>query len=383
MKKSKVLFTIFIVLLICCLSFVLVACGGNNNDDKYNGSENDGIGGNIVAEILEYTEVDGGYSVSLESDAEKEKITEVIIPDTYNEKPVVGIKSEAFSNCTKLTSVTLSKNIINIGYSAFYDCTSLEKVDIKDLVAYCKINFENRYACPIAKNLYLNGELVTDLVIPNSITTINDYAFNNCTSITSITIPNTVTTVGTFSFLGCSNVSTATIPTVAISGLPKISLKTLVISGGDSIDKYALMNCSNLASITISDSVKTIGESAFSKCSSLTSIIIPNNVTQIGSYAFENCTNLESVIFGENVTHIGWQTFKGCKKLRTLKLGNKIKGIGVNAFKDCTSLETITYAGSKAEWIAIKKEYGWNENSSEFKVICTDGMLDKNGNEIE
>ncbi len=82
MKKSKIFLTIFIVLLICCLSFVLVACGGNNDDDKDNGSENDSNGGNAVVEILEYTEVDGGYSVSLKSDAEKEKITEVIIPDT-------------------------------------------------------------------------------------------------------------------------------------------------------------------------------------------------------------------------------------------------------------------------------------------------------------
>lgn len=385
MKKSKVLFTIFIVLLICCLSFVLVACGGNNNDDKDNGSENDGNGGNIVAEILEYVEVDGGYSVSLKLDAEKENITEVVIPETYNEKPVVSIKSEAFFECTKLTSVTLPKNLINIGNSAFFGCTSLEKVNIKDLSAYCTINFENQDASPIAtaKNLYLNGELVTDLVIPNDIATINNYAFNNCTSITSITIPNTVITIGKSTFSNCSNISTATMPTTAISSIPHINLKTLVINGGDSIDKYALMKCSTLTSITISNSVKTIGESAFSECSSLTSVIIPDSVTKIESHAFENCINLESVILSENMTNIGWQMFNGCKKLKTLKLGNKIKGIGVSAFEDCTSLETITYAGAKAEWIAITKESNWNKNSSEFIVICTDGKLDKNNNEIE
>ena len=124
----------------------------------------------------------------------------------------------------------------------------------------------------------------TDIEIPNSVTSIGDYAFSGCLSLTSITIPNSVTSIG----------------------------------------NYAFRSCSSLTSITIPNSVTTIGYATFSSCSSLTSITIPNSVTSIGSYAFSYCSKLTSVIIGKNVKHIGVSAFEDCTSLTSITMKPKI-----------------------------------------------------------
>ena len=211
------------------------------------------------------------------------RLVSIEIPDS-----VTAIGYQAFYNCSSLTSVTIPDSVTGIGDDAFYNCSSLKDVYITDVAAWCNISFGDYYANPLysATNLYLNGELITDLVIPDGITKINSYAFYNCDSIISVTIPDSVTSIGSYAFFACDSLTSVTIPDSVTS-----------------IGYDAFYSCSSLTSVTIPDSVTTIGSSAFSSCSSLTSVTIPDSVTTIGSYAFSNCSSLTSVIF-EDPT--GW-----------------------------------------------------------------------------
>ena len=210
-------------------------------------------------------------------------LTSITIPDS-----VTSIGEAAFSDCTSLTSITIPDNLTTVGGYAFIGCGNLNAVYITDLVSWCNIDFINPLtdgsvslgANPLyyAKNLYLNGELVTDLVIPDGVNEIKLIAFAGCYSITNVTIPNSVTTIGDVAFYGCSSLTSVTIGD---------SVTTI----GDS----AFRSCSSLESVTIGDSVTTIGGGAFYDCSSLTSVTIPDSVTTIGEWAFYNCSSLTSV----------------------------------------------------------------------------------------
>ena len=157
-------------------------------------------------------------------------LTSVTIPNS-----VTTIGHDAFLGCSGLTSVTIPNSVTSIGGKAFLECTGLTSVHITDLAAWCKIAFNGSYSNPLyyAHHLYLNGEEIKDLVIPNSVTSVRDEAFASCTGLTSVTIPNSVTSIG----------------------------------------DYAFDSCTGLTSVTIPNSVTSIGVAAFRSCSGLTSVI--------------------------------------------------------------------------------------------------------------
>ena len=248
--------------------------------------------------------------------AKLKNIRNAVIPKKIFGKPVTSIGNDAFSGCTRLTSVVIPNSVTTIGNGAFWDCTglasvtipnsvtsigdfaffgctSLTRVDISDIGAWCNISFGYGNSNPLyyAKNLYLNGELVTDLVIPNNATSIGNYAFSGCTGLTSVEIPNSVTTIGDFAFSGCT-------------GLTSIEIPNSVTSIGYS----AFSNCTGLTSIEIPNSVTTIGKYAFWGCTSLTRVVIPNSATSIGYFAFEGCTNLTIYCEAESKPS-GWDAY--------------------------------------------------------------------------
>ena len=132
-----------------------------------------------------------------------DSLTSVTIPDG-----VTYIGEDAFFGCDRLTTVTIPDSLTSIGYDAFSGCTNLSSVHITDLAAWCKISF-GYFSNPLyyADNLYLNGELVTALVLPDSVTSIEDYAFYGCTGLTSVTIPDSVTIIGNAAFDHCYNLT--------------------------------------------------------------------------------------------------------------------------------------------------------------------------------
>ena len=125
---------------------------------------------------------------------------------------------------------------------------------------------------------YECSELIS-VAIPNSVTSIAVGAFADCSGLTSITIGNSVTSIGDFAFYNCSSLTSVTIPNSVTS-----------------IGEWAFMRCSGLTSVTIPNSVTSIAVGAFVDCSGLTSVTIPNSVTSIADYAFENCSSLTSIV---------------------------------------------------------------------------------------
>ena len=252
--------------------------------------------------------------------------TELVLPDNYN-GDAYKIYRYAFSNYRSITSISIPDSVTSIGSSAFSGRGSLEAVYITDIAAWCEISFGDYVANPLynAENLYLNGKLVTNLVIPDSVTSIGSYAFYGCDSLISITIPDSVTSIGTQAFDDCTRLTSVTIK-----------------NGITSIGSYAFSDCTNLTSVTIGSGVTSIGNSAFSNCTSLTSVTIGSGVTSIGNFAFSNCTSLKSIIIPDNVTSIGSSAFAYCYGLTSVTIGNGIKSIGAYAFRDCTSLTSVT-----------------------------------------
>ena len=253
-------------------------------------------------------------------------LTSIKIPGS-----VTSIGERAFLNCYGLTSIEIPDSVTNIGSNVVTNCSKLESVYISDITAWCNILFANSGANPVhqAKNLYLNNKLVTDLVIPDSVTSIGNFAFYNCRSLTSVAIPDSVISIGRNAFTDCSNLTSITIPD---------SVKSIGIG--------AFHSCKNLTSIEIPDSVTSIGDSAFSGCTSLTNIEIPNSVTSIGSQVFYNCNSLTSVTIPNSVTSIGDWAFQSCDSLTSITIPNSVTSIGSAAFASCTSLTSVVIGGN-------------------------------------
>ena len=291
----------------------------------------------------------------------------IIIPETVKTVityRVVGIGDAAFLGCTSLTSITIPNSVTNIGISAFYGCSSLLSISIPNNVT----NIDN--------NAFRGCTSLTSVTIPNSVMSIGDYAFYGCSGLTSITIPNRVTYIGEYTFKGCTSLTSVTIGE-SVSEIGKsafescTSLTSVVWNAihcvnfiipdapfpnsvtsftfGEKVEHvpaYLCYDMSVLASITIPNSVTSIGGGAFSGCSSLTSVTIPNSVTSIGTYAFQGCSSLSSVTIPNNVTSIEAGAFSGCSSLTSITLPDSIKNIKYWTFESCSSLTSITIPNS-------------------------------------
>ncbi len=259
------------------------------------------------------------------------RMTSITIPNS-----VTTIGKYAFDGCSGLKAISIPNRVTSIGSSAFRDCP-IRDVYISDLTAWCKIEFADLASNPLGAKyglgiLYLNGELLTDIEIPESMTSIGDYIFMNCSYITSVSIPNSVTTIGSHAFYNCHGLRSVTIPNSVIS-----------------IGSSAFAYCSSLTSVTIPNSVTSIGWSAFSKCSGMTYISIGSGVSSIGSRAFSDCRGLTSITIGNGVTTIGDYVFSGCSGLTSIIIPDNVVSLGSYLFSGCENLIAVTIGSGVVE----------------------------------
>ena len=290
-------------------------------------------------------------------------LTSITIPNS-----VTIIRSSAFEGCTGLTSVTTGNGVTSIDFKAFYGCTCLTSISIGNsvtsidgssfgltdltsvVVASGNITYDSRDKCnaiiETATNTLVLGCKTTS--IPNSVTSIGDCAFMDCTGLVSITIPNSVTSIGEYAFENCTALTSITIPNSVMN-----------------IGRETFLGCTSLTSIFIPNSVTSIGEYAFCGCTGLTSITIPNSVMSIGYAAFAECTGLTSITIPNSVTSIGSGAFQKCKGLTSVIIGNNNElKIESYAFVECENLTSVTCYANVPPIIEFyeREEYIFDDN---------------------
>ena len=250
---------------------------------------------------------------------------DLVIPDLIDNAVVTSIGVKAFAESNQFESITIPDSIGSIGEDAFWECNGLKKVYVSSIEDWCKIKFEDISSNPIvyAREIYIDGELATDITIPKGITKICDYAFVGCDTITNVVIPNSVISIGNSAFF----------------------------------------DCSNLKNISIPNSVISIGDSAFYYCYNLKNISIPNSVVNIGAGAFSGCSNLEEVEIPDGIKFIKDSTFAFCENLTTIIIPQSVKEIGNLAFyRDSSNyLSNVLFKGSKSQWDSIHISGGYTD----------------------
>ena len=250
-----------------------------------------------------------------------------------------------------IVKVNIPDSVTSIGEFAFEDCVRLTSITIPNSV----IN--------ICRNAFDGCSSLTSITLPDSITSIKYGAFCHCTSLTSINIPSSVNYIEPNVFSGCSSLTTISIP-----------------SSITEITEYAFMACSSLSSIIIPNSVVSISDNAFAGCTSLTSIVIPDSVTSIGPNVFWGCHSLKNVTLSSNLNLISDYAFYDCPSLKSVVIPDGVTAIGRYAFYGCSSLKSVVIPGSVT---SIHREAFYNcddvvifSNSKYVKKYCDNNNID-------
>ncbi len=316
MKKAFSL--LFIALVISAVSVGLLsidanaATSGTTGDCTWTLDDNGVLtisGNGKMADYNWEEKIPGPPDLDLYLDLPWEKnITEVII-----EEGVTRIGDYSFNNCEQLTSITIPSSVTEIG-----DCILHKSNDVPyDIyLSNLKVWSEHDRGDLNSANLYLNGALLTNLVIPEGVTSVGKRAFLGCTSLTSVTLPEGITRIEDDAFSGCTNLNTAYI-TKNLQAFYEggITCSTLLPHGGN-----IYLNGTLLTNLVIPEGVTSVGKRAFSGCTSLTSVTLPEGITRIEDDTFRGCTNLTSVTIPSSVTSIGSSAFYGCSSLKDVYL---------------------------------------------------------------
>lgn len=347
---------------------------------------------------------------------------------SVNFKGNVGtrISSTSFSGCAALTSVNIPTGVVTIGNNSFDGCASLAQLTMPEpLATIGEYAFRNSGLTGITfqRNLTIIGKYAFDgckdlvsinfpanvteikeytfndcvklknIELPNGLIYIKDYAFNGCASLGKVTIPGGVQNIspGAFknsrltevilkegvmslsnnSFDGCLLLKKVTFPTTmkTIGGFSNTGIKEIAFAEGatpEAISDYAFLNCDSLSTITLPNSIKSLGTGAFYDCDTLKTVKLPTGITKIAKQAFYHCGFLQSITIPQNVTEIGAEAFAACSKLTTISLPSALTTIGIASFhstgltsitlpEGMTTIEPGTFGKSKLKSIKLSK----------------------------
>lgn len=249
--------------------------------------------------------------------------TEIVISSKYNGKPVAAISENAFKDITWITNVTIPNSVTTIGRQAFKNCSSLK-----------------------------------ELHIPNSVTTIKAYAFDACDSLIKLYLGTGLSYVEEGGFHDCDSIAEVHITDLKAYASINFDLFASPFDGYRSQAELYL-NGSLAKNITIPGHTGVIGERAFDDCPTITNVIIESGVTTISDYAFANCGNLLTITIPTSVKEIGYYAFAG----------------GMSALGNAPKLEKIIYQGTRAQWMQITKNSSWDNDNYGFVVQCIDGTI--------
>lgn len=369
MRKNRKLLIVAVILL---ASVLLFGCDPINQDPG------------VKEGLYTYRVEDGG---AILVDVEESISGDVVLPDTLGGYPVVTIGQYAFGDCAYMTSLTIPDSVVTIedqafgdctylediyfgtglktvGYSLLYGCESLKNVHIRDLAAWCQVTCADDGwgdgALAYAENLYLNGELLTDVVVPDGVTYIGSFPFSGYKKLASITLPDSVTEIKKNAFSECQSLTEFSIPAdVTRIGADAFygctGLTELIIPSGVSVlEDSVLQSCSGLRQITLPESLTKIGDYAFQGCINLQEITIPAGVSEIGGYAFWDCRSLTEVIVPDYVQIISRYAFSDCLQLTTLVLPRGICIVENSAFDGCQKLAKVYHKGTAEDWEKIE-----------------------------
>ena len=253
------------------------------------------------------------------------------------------ICDNAFASCRSLSDIVIPDSVTSIGIGAFFNCSSLSNIVIPDSVT--SIGGAAFFIC---------GSL-SNIVIPDSVTSIGDSVFRACSSLSEIVIPSSVTSIGSGAFGGCASLQYLSIPksVICLNGNPFYNMNGKLeclspnfIYEDDVLfnkDKSKIISFRNqsVESYVIPSSVTSIGDSAFSCCSFLSEIVIPSSVNSIGNSAFSSCRSLSEIVIPSSVNSIGNSAFSSCRSLSKIVIPDSVNSIGNSAFSGCSSLSKI------------------------------------------
>ncbi len=279
-------------------------------------------------------------------------LTSIVLPEN-----VKKVGEFAFSGCYNLANITIPESLVEIADCAFLDCNSITAVHVSDIGSWCGISFKNNSANPLCygARLYLDGKLVTELIIPDGVKEIKERAFYRCSSLTSVAIPQGMKSIGRDAFSDCNGLSAVHVSSIEdwcgiyfsdYSANPLSYAKNLyqdgrlvtsvvVPEGVTKVGDYTFYNCIDLTSIQMPEGLKDIGERAFYNCRSLKSITIPESVISIGGYAFAGCTG-ELIVKCDVLNGVF-----GSSLFSKVVVGAKVSKIGDDAFDNCTELREL------------------------------------------
>lgn len=369
-----------------------------------------------------------------------ETASDIVIPATYKEKPVVEIRGFAFEDEDGITSVTLPASVTRVGSHAFYDCDSLTHVTLAEDSALATIGSYAFDKCSSLTSMTLPASVtemgmgafqdcaaLTEVTFAEQgkLAVIPDYAFSQCERLETVALPaeGVLDYIGEWAFYGCESLASVTVP-ASVTEIGRYAFRGCAalaefhFAEGSLLENVwdeALADCTSLTAVTLPDRAVSLYRRVFRNCTSLTAVTIPNEGSFLYGEAFAGCTSLETLTVpyldpqrhlgyyferytGQNVMDLnkevpaslktvvvsraGWgiddYAFLGCKEITSVTLPAGITYIGYGAFSGCESLREIRFGGTVAEWRAIDKRTAWRGGTPSNLVIrCADGNYEE------